>query len=637
MFPKIMGEVRLSHFMHIFKPIRIGGITIKNRIEFPPVGPHLGTSDGYVSRELMEWGRQFARGGAGIVTIGDSSIVAPPGPVHPGYAIHVGTEKSINPLNRFAEIIQRYGAKASIQLNYHNRCAPTDMKPEEMDLIIESYAKAAYRCLRAGMDMIMVHGAHGHALSQFLSVKTNSRSDAYGGDFRNRARLPIAVLEAIRDRVGDKLAIEYRISGDELVPGGPTVSEQLEFAKLIQEKIDLIHVSVGNLYAPETMPMMNQPTYFPRGLNLKYAELFKKELKIPVVTVGSYDLEMAEQIIDENKADLVAMARTLIADPDCVNKARTGNADRIRPCIRCNNCINRSHYLFLPTRCAVNPVIGREAEFVNLASPAKRKKVVVVGGGPAGMEAAKRAAERGHEVVLFEKEDHLGGTLTMASAASFKEDMRSYLDWAIHTTLETPGVTVKLSTEATLECIKAEKPDTLIIAVGSAPLIPQIPGIDGENVVWAGYAASGKSLTGHRLVVAGAGLTGSETALSLAQQGKKVTLIDMLPLEEVDAGISAINIQTLRKMLNELDVVTKPEMKLEAITANGAVVTDKNSIQIELPCDTVVLSLGMEPRTDNVKNLGTLGFETHVVGDCNNQRGTLLKAVSEGFFATMEI
>jgi 2,4-dienoyl-CoA reductase-like NADH-dependent reductase (Old Yellow Enzyme family)/thioredoxin reductase len=628
---------RVSRFTHIFKPIKIGRITIKNRIEFPPVGPHLGTSDGYVSRELIEWGRQFAKGGAGIVTIGDSSIVAPTTAVHPSYAIHVGTEKSINPLNRFSEMIQRYGAKASIQLNYHNRCAPTDMKPEEIDLIIESFAKAAYRCLQAGMDMIMVHGAHGHMLSQFLSLKTNSRTDAYGGTFQNRARLPIAVLEAIRDRIGDKLPIEYRISGDELVPGGPTVSEQLEFAKLIQDKIDLIHVSVGNLYVPETMPMMNQPTYCPRGLNLKYAEWFKKELKIPVVTVGSYNLEMAERIIGENKADLVAMGRTLIADPDCVNKAKAGHGDRIRPCIRCNNCINRSHYLFLPTRCAVNPIIGREAEFINLASPVKRKKVVIVGGGPAGMEAARRAAERGHEVVLFEKEDHLGGTLTMASAASFKEDMRRYLDWAIHTTLETPGLTIKLSTEATPGRIKAEKPDTLIIAVGSMPLIPQIPGIGGENVVWAGKAASGEVPIGARVVVAGAGLTGSETALSLAQQGKKVTLIDRLPLEEIDAGISAINILTLRKMLIELDVVTKPEMKLKAITASGAVVTDKNLIQIELPCDTVVLSLGVEPRTAIVKLLGNLVTETYLVGDCNSHRSSLLKAVSEGFFAAMEI
>ena len=364
----------MNDYINIFKPLKIGKTELKNRIEFPPVGPHLGTSDGYVSRELIEWGRQFARGGAAIVTLGDSATLAPPGPIHPGYAVHVGTEKCINPLNRFAETIQRYGAKASIQLNYHNRCPPGQMSLEEINLIIESYAQAAYRCLKAGMDMIMVHGAHGHVLSQFVSRKSNSRTDEYGGSFPNRARLAMSVLEAIRDKVGDKLAIEYRISADEMVPGGPTIEEQLEFAALIQDRIDLIHVSVANLYAPETLPMLNQPTYFPRGLNLKYAETFKKALKIPVATVGSYNLEMAEQIIGQNKADVVAIARTLISDPGCVNKAGGGRADQIRPCIRCNNCINRSHELFLSTRCSVNPVIGWEDEMFSVSASGQKKE-----------------------------------------------------------------------------------------------------------------------------------------------------------------------------------------------------------------------------------------------------------------------
>ena len=415
----------MNEYRHIFKPLQIGRITVKNRIEFPPVGPHLGTSDGYVSRELIEWGRQFARGGAGIVTLGDSNTLTPLGPIHPSYAIHAGNDKCINPLNRFAETMQRYGCKASIQLNYHNQRTPAEMTAEEIALIIDSYAKSAYRCLRAGMDMIMVHGAHGHCLSQFVSRRTNLRTDAFGGNLANRARLVLAVLDAIRDKVGDGLAIEYRISGEELVPGGPTVEEQVEFAAMIQDKIDLIHISVGNLYVPETLPMMNQPTYFPRGLNLKYAERFKKALKIPVATVGSYNLEIAEQILGQNKADVVAMARTLIADPECVNKAHSGRAADIRPCIRCNNCINRSHELFLSTRCSVNPVIGWEDEIFTYPQPAKKKMVLVVGGGPGGMEAARTAARRGHEVVLMEKDAQLGGALIMASAAPFKVDMRA--------------------------------------------------------------------------------------------------------------------------------------------------------------------------------------------------------------------
>jgi 2,4-dienoyl-CoA reductase-like NADH-dependent reductase (Old Yellow Enzyme family)/thioredoxin reductase len=622
-------------YEHLLQPIKIGKMTVKNRVEFPPVGPHLGTSDGYVSRELIEWGRQYARGGAGIVTLGDSSIIARNAD-HQSYAIHVGTEKSINPLNRFAETIQRYGARASIQLNYHSQHSPTEMKPDEFDLMVEAYVNAARRCLTAGMDMIMIHGAHGHTLSQFISARTNARTDEYGGSLANRARLIIRMLEAIRSRIGDKLAIEFRISADEMTPGAPSMEETIEFAKLIQDKIDLLHVSVANLYYDETIPMMNQPIYYPRGLNLKYAERFRKALKVPIATIGSYDLDIGEQALADKKADVIAMARTLIADPECVNKALSGLVEKIRPCIRCNTCINRSHYQFLSTRCAVNPVIGREAEFISLPPPAKSKKVVVVGGGPAGMEAARRAAGRGHEVVLLEKEDRLGGSLTLAAAPPFKADMQNYLNWAIRSTSDTPNLTVKLSAKATSKSVLAEKPEALIIAVGSRPIIPSIPGVKGKNVVWAGDIDAGKAKVGERVLMAGAGLTGSETALWLAQQGKKVKMIDMLTLEEIDAGNSVINTTVLRKMLSDLKVELKTGVRLEAITDTGAVVSDKGKKR-HIPCDTVVLSLGVEPRKDFIDLLKGLAPQVFVVGDCNNQKGNILTAVAEGFFAAMEI
>jgi 2,4-dienoyl-CoA reductase-like NADH-dependent reductase (Old Yellow Enzyme family) len=372
----------VGNFKHIFTPLKIGRMTVKNRIETAPCVPFLASIDNDVTPALIEWERAFARGGAGIVTIGDTPIMNETA-VRVGHILNLGIDKSIGALNRLAEAIQRYGARASIELTYFDpgeQYSPNDLTIEEIKYVIDSYGKAAFRCLVAGMDMILIHGGHGHLISQFLSPRKNKRIDAYGGGFENRARFATEVLEAIRDKVGDGLAIEYRISADEVVPGGLTIEEQLEFVKSIQDKIDLIHVSVGNLFEPGVSHLMIQPTYVPRGINVHYAERFKKELKIPVTALGSIDIALAEKIIAENKADMVAMNRAFIADPDLVNKAKSGREDTIRPCVRCNTCIARAHRFFLPLRCAVNPLAAREAEFINLPPPAKKKKVVVIGG-----------------------------------------------------------------------------------------------------------------------------------------------------------------------------------------------------------------------------------------------------------------
>jgi 2,4-dienoyl-CoA reductase-like NADH-dependent reductase (Old Yellow Enzyme family)/thioredoxin reductase len=624
----------MGAYPHIFSPIRIGELTIKNRIEFPPVGPLLGVN-GLATRELIEWARNLARGGAGIVTLGDSAIL-PPVDGQYGNALNLGADRAINPLNRLAETIQRYGAIASIEISYHMPYLPSDLSREDIRKLIDGFAQAALRCLKAGMDMIQVHGAHGQLISQFFSPRKNTRTDEYGGPLENRVRFAMEVLEAIRDKVGNRLAIEYRISGRELVPEGLELDEQIEFARLIQDKIDLIHVSAGKLYNNETLPMMTQPIYIPRGVNVPLAERFKKELRIPVAAVGSIDLEMAEAIVAENKCDIAALGRALIADPDSVNKAKNGETDKIRPCVRCNHCINRTHGRRLPVHCAVNPIIGREAELVSQLPPKKKRKVVIIGGGPAGMEAARTAAGRGHAVVLFDKDKRLGGNLITASSAPFKTDMKKYLEWAIRSTVNTPGLELRMGCEATPFDIMAEKPDTLIVAVGASPLIPEITGIHRKNVVWAGDVELGVSAAGNSVIIIGAGLTGSETALHLAREGKKVTLVDMLTLEQIDAEAPAISMIALRKMLVDLKVAVRTGVRLQAITETGIRVSEKGSHYSEIDGDVVVLAMGMSPKPDVIEKFSRLVPDTRAIGDSHNGKGNLYQAVAEGYFAAID-
>jgi len=622
-----MTEV--PEFSHVFQPLKIGPMTVKNRVVMAPVGPLL-ARDGLATPELVEWGRTLARGGAAVITLGESSVMPPAGPMP---ALNLGTDRAIAPLLKYTEAVHNGGALASIQLNCHSETSPAEMPLKTIREIVSKFGAAARRCREAGMDMVMVHGAHGQLASRFWSSRLNRRRDAYGGPPENRARFAVEILEAIRKEAGDQLAIEYRISGDEFTPDGLKIDEQIEFARLIENRIDLLHVSAGHLFREETLPYMFQPTYLPRGMNVGLAAAFKKELKVPVAAVGSLDLEMAEQVIAGGQADMAAMGRTLIADPDCVNKAARGEADRIRPCVRCNTCIDRTHGHRLPIRCAVNPRCGREAELAGLPPPTAKKKVVVVGGGPAGMEAARTAAGRGQNVVIMEKSGRLGGILTAAAAAPFKADMKRYLDWAIRETMITPGLEVRLATEANQAMVTVERPDTLIIAAGSGPADAAIPGAGGDNVFAAEEVVTGRKEAGAKVVVIGAGLTGAETALYLAQLGKEVYLIDRLSLAEAGAGCPAISRTALHKILHDLKVQIVTEVEVKNIGRTAVVVINKNGRSSRISCDTVVMALGRDPRRAIIEALSGLAPDTRIIGDCNNARGTLYGAVAEGFSA----
>lgn len=632
------GGSLLKTYESILQPIKIGNLWVKNRIEASPAEPFLATKDGLVSEEFIEWHKTMAKGGAGIVTIGDS-------PINEAYAaeskyvIDLSNNDVCNGLFRLTEIIHRYGAVASIELNLRTHYTPTDMTLEEIAQVKKDFVESAYRCKMAGFDMVMVHGGHGHLVAQFFSPEYNKRTDHYGADtMENRSRFAMELLDEIRDRIGPEMPIEYRISGHEKHENSVKTEDVIEFVKRIEDKIDLIHVSAGDLYRLETVKYMIQPTYIPRGGNVYLAEQFKKALSIPVTTVGSIDLDMAEDIVAQGKADVVAMIRSFIAEPDLITKAMRGEGHLARPCIRCSECTNNYPHLYsLPIRCSVNPLTGREAEFKHHPKPEILKKVVVVGGGPAGLEAARRASEQGHQVVLFEKDQVLGGVLSIAASGPLKGDVKKYLDWT-RATMENPkNIEIRLGVEATREAVAAEQPDVIIVAVGSEPIIPDLPGIKGSNVVWAGDVDAGVVKTGDRVVVAGAGLTGCETAYTLAKEGKKVVVIDRMPMDQLYNKVPRLNIGTLLGYLAEEKVELKYETCLEEVTPEGAVVRLKDGSTETLACDTVVLSLGVRPKKALMDQFAGLAKDVRFIGDCNNRAGTIMQATYEGFLAAMMI
>ena len=505
-----------------------------------------------------------------------------------------------------------------------------ELTPEMIDDIVAAYGRTAGLAKRAGFEMIMIHGGHGWLINQFLSLYFNHRTDAYGGSLENRCRFARRVLESVRAAVGPGFPIEFRMSGSELFEGGYTLEDGVAIARELEDCIDLLHVSAGTYQRGfgDTHPSK----FKEHGCNVYLAAEIKKHVKIPVATIGGLnDPQQLEEIIASGKADVVYMARALLADPFLPNKVMANREEDIVRCLRCFTCM-AERAATSTRRCTVNPLIGRELEGDVVYPAPVKKKVLVAGGGPGGLYAAYTAARRGHQVILCEKESEVGGILKSEQALPFKYEMYQ-LSGTYAKLAREAGVKFRLNTEVTAEYVEKESPDALIIAVGFSPLVPPIPGLKGDNVVVVNNYYLEKDKVTDDVVVFGGGLAGCECAIHLGQEGKRINLVEMRDQLAPDA-----NVRHRPLLLKEIDkyVTVHTGCKGLEVRPDGGLCEDKEGKQILVPGTSVICALGQRSHTDVVEALrGTAPF-VRVIGDASRV-STITNAVYWGYHAALDI
>ena len=623
----------MRQFSYLTAPIKLAGLTLKNRMFSAPTSlAELGPDEHY-SKENIEYYKLRALGGAAVVPVGDVIVDLDTGRSHP-QQVGINDLGAMPYLVAMADAIHAGGAAASVEIDHGGAlCSPEfiggkcaigpsgyidpwgdevkEMTEEQIYWLADKYAEAAANAKAYGFDMVLLHGGHGWLIHQFISPITNHRTDKWGGNLENRMRFPLLVIEKIRKAVGRQFPIEIRISGTEYIDGGYTLEDGIEIAKMLDGKVDLIHVSAGSQQEEYSAVLMH-PGAFQKDMHNAYlAAEIKKHVKTPVLSVGAFNMpEDMEKFLEETGVDCIAMGRALVADPFLPRKVMRGPVQDITPCIRCGEC--QSGMMKNRTmRCTVNPYIGRECDVFHPQPTYVHKKILIAGGGPAGMEAALLGVERGHEVTLCEASDRLGALRYADNECWFKEPMKRWRDSQVEKVMRC-GAKVRLNTRVTADIVAEEMPDVLIIAVGGEPFAVPVPGADGPNVVFGAYLTPETKLA-EKIVLIGGGFIGCEEAVDLANKGHDVTILEMMDDLAVECGW--MHRLSLMHELEHEKIHKATGMRCTRITEDGVYAVDKDGGEVFYPCGTVVMASGMRSRTEETDDLRNLVPETYIIGD----------------------
>ncbi len=637
----------------LFAPLMIGTLEMKNRIAMAPMATDFAEGDGTVSDRMVDYYEARARGGAGLIILEVCSVDGT-FPYIPR-TLGLWDDAFIPGLRRLVDAVHAHGARVIPQVahpgpeslsplfngtqtvgpvagivNGLTRMRCRELGGDEIPGVVARFGDAARRAREAGFDGIELHAAHAYMLlGSFLSALRNRRTDGYGGDLAGRCRFPLEVLRAIREAAGEDFPVTMRISADEPVPGGRGILETEYLASLFARAgVAAFHVS-GGVY-PDLAWRVIPPTGTPHCINAEGAGRIRRAAGVPVMAVGRIlEPALADRLIERGDADVAVLGRALLADPDWPAKAESGAWEDIAPCVGCGLGCVRNREMGGDMTCIVNPAVGREREMT--IRPAERKKrVMIAGGGPAGLECARVAALAGHDVTLYEREPGPGGQFNLAAAAPGKQELGKVIRYLARQA-ERAGAVMRMGVEVTRELLKSERPDALVVATGARPRRPDIPGAEGANVSTAWDVIGGAvDLPAGRVLVVGGGMTGCETALALATAGEGscsgVTILEMT--EDPASDMYACARELLLEELRRREVRLVPSVTAKEITPDGALVTGPLGEERISGMDHVVIAAGSEP-LDELSTAAGDSLEVHVIGDAAEPR-RVLDAIREG-------